>query len=65
MKTISVAEGTYKFVRDNNGLLVDVLRHDEHWAAGFESMRFSNAVHALLNRIEELEHLDPKREEVG
>ena len=56
IKTYSFDDGKYEFDRDQEGgCLTAVRRNDEHWPAGWEDFQFSKVIHAMLNRIDELE----------
>lgn len=56
MKTYTFEDGKYVVDRDTDtSLIKDIRRHGEPWPAGFEGFRFAGFVHALLNRIDELE----------
>jgi len=58
IKTYSFADGKYQLDRNtDNGLITDSRRNNEHWPAGMHGMQFNSMVHAMLNRIDELEAL--------
>lgn len=53
--TISLDDGKYKFVLNEQGMLVQALRNDEDWPPGME-YQFSKAIMCMLWRIQELEN---------
>lgn len=56
VKTYRLEDGKYEIDRDEQtGLMVEMRRNGECWENGFESLRFMKVVHAMLNRIDELE----------
>lgn len=53
-KTYNLADGKYTLVRDD-GYKLEALRYDEPWQAMTDDLVGNNLIHALLNRIDELE----------
>lgn len=46
----------YQVYRDiETSSITDIKRGGEHWVVGYELFRFAKMVHAMLNRIDELE----------
>jgi hypothetical protein len=55
MRRITVGDGKYTVVRNENGAATEILRRDEAWIIGGTVPIASNVFAALLYRIEELE----------
>lgn len=56
MKTYTLEDGKYAVTRDEQfGTIEDIRRKGEFWPAGMEAFVHAGFVHALLNRIDELE----------
>lgn len=55
IRTFKLADGKYEVDRDENGLMIACRRNGTDWLYVLEKIQYINVVHAMLNRIEDLE----------
>ncbi len=54
MREVEVGDGKYTFVLADDGTISKVLRHGHSWPAGTAGMKYSGAVLALIQEIQQL-----------